>query len=227
MSDDFVFDVKAKKVRKSDSQLLVSLHEYAQQKDMQYFTTTDYNKWNNKVVWAEVISERFGSWKKALSLIGVEGARERKYSDRFLMDNLEAVWRELGYPPGKRKLSNYGEHISERPYKDRWGSLKNACELLAKHKEGKIQWDDIINQSSINPAILPVRKAISSDLRFRVLKRDYFKCVKCGKSPAKSHDVELEVDHIKPHSRGGSDDLENLQTLCNRCNSGKSNRHTI
>jgi len=134
MSNDFIFNMKAKKVRKTDSQLLESLHEFAKQKDMHYFTTIDYNKWKNKIIASETISERFGSWKKALSLIGVEGARERKYSDKELMDNLETVWRKVGYPPGKRILSKHGEGISERPYKDRWGSLRNACELLAQYK---------------------------------------------------------------------------------------------
>ncbi len=233
MSDDFVFDMKAKKVRKTDSQLLESLHKFAQQNDMNSFSTIDYNNWENKIIGAEVISERFGSWKKALLLIGIESARERKYSDRELMDNLETVWRKVGYPPGRRILSKHGECISERPYKDRWGSLKKTCELLAQYKKGAIQWDAIASRSSMNPAISSdnnnkqARKSLSLDLRFRVLKRDNFKCTKCGNSPSNSHDIELHVDHIKPLSRGGRDNIENLQTLCNKCNLGKSNRHTI
>lgn len=231
MSDDFIFDMKAKKVRKTDSQLLESLHEFAKQKDMNYFTTIDYDKWENKIIGSGTISERFGSWKKALLLIGVEGARERKYSDRELMDNLETVWREVGYPPGKRILSKYGKCISERPYKDRWGSLRNACELLAQHKKGSIQWEAITNRSSTNPTISSdnnkqVRKSLSLDRRFRVFKRDNFKCVKCGNSPSKDHDVDLHVDHVVLLSLGGGDNIENLQTLCNKCNLGKSNRHT-
>lgn len=33
---------------------------------------------------------------------------------------------------------------------------------------------------------------------------------------------ELEVDHIIPKSKGGSDDLYNLQPMCRRCNRSKS-----
>ena len=35
-----------------------------------------------------------------------------------------------------------------------------------------------------------------------------------------------EIDHIKPKSRGGTDDSGNLQWLCPRCNKFKGNRLT-
>ena len=65
-------------------------------------------------------------------------------------------------------------------------------------------------------------RAISDKLRYRVLKRDHFKCCACGASPAKDPAVELHIDHIIPWSKGGETVLENLQTLCSRCNLGKS-----
>ena len=34
----------------------------------------------------------------------------------------------------------------------------------------------------------------------------------------------LEVDHIVPRSRGGTDDPDNLQALCYRCNAMKRDR---
>jgi 5-methylcytosine-specific restriction endonuclease McrA len=60
-------------------------------------------------------------------------------------------------------------------------------------------------------------------MQWQVLKRDNFKCVACGRSPAKDPNVELHVDHIKPWSKGGETIFENLQTLCSVCNIGKSN----
>lgn len=59
-------------------------------------------------------------------------------------------------------------------------------------------------------------------LRFKVLQRDQFKCCSCGASPAKDPKVELHIDHIKPWSMGGETELDNLQTLCSKCNYGKS-----
>ena len=66
-------------------------------------------------------------------------------------------------------------------------------------------------------------RTISDKLRYTVLKRDNFKCCACGASPAKDPSVELHIDHIIPWSKGGETSLENLQTLCSRCNIGKSN----
>ena len=65
-------------------------------------------------------------------------------------------------------------------------------------------------------------RSISDKLRYQVLKRDNFKCCACGASPAKDPSVELHIDHIIPWSKGGETKLENLQTLCSRCNIGKS-----
>lgn len=58
-------------------------------------------------------------------------------------------------------------------------------------------------------------------LRFRILKRDGFACRYCG---AKGNGVRLEVDHVHPRSRGGSDHPNNLVTACFDCNRGKRDR---
>lgn len=66
------------------------------------------------------------------------------------------------------------------------------------------------------------RALMTSDLRYRILKRDNFKCQICGSTQADG--VKLEVDHIIPVSKGGKTEPDNLQTLCDRCNRGKSNK---
>lgn len=63
------------------------------------------------------------------------------------------------------------------------------------------------------------RKYISKRTRVQVLSRDDNKCRMCGTSADK---VPLEVDHILPHSRHGTDDIDNLASLCRDCNRGKS-----
>jgi hypothetical protein len=66
------------------------------------------------------------------------------------------------------------------------------------------------------------RRKVNNSTRITVLKRDRFKCVYCGAS-AKENAV-LHVDHIIPISKGGSNELHNLQTLCRECNNGKSDQ---
>jgi hypothetical protein len=62
--------------------------------------------------------------------------------------------------------------------------------------------------------------SISKKIRFEVFKRDNFTCGYCGKTPPAAI---LEIDHIEPTSRGGSDDINNLITSCFDCNRGKTN----
>ncbi len=66
--------------------------------------------------------------------------------------------------------------------------------------------------------ILKKRTSLPSKLRFDVLNRDNHTCKYCGKKPP---EVILEVDHIKPVSEGGKDEIENLFTSCRDCNRGK------
>jgi hypothetical protein len=65
------------------------------------------------------------------------------------------------------------------------------------------------------------RVPVSKKLRFEVFKRDSFTCQYCG---AKSPDVVLVVDHMKPVSGGGDNDILNLITSCQPCNAGKGAR---
>lgn len=68
----------------------------------------------------------------------------------------------------------------------------------------------------------PSARTVSDKLRYQVLKRDNFKCCACGASPARNPSVELHIDHIVPWSKGGKTTIDNLQTLCSKCNLGKS-----
>lgn len=53
-----------------------------------------------------------------------------------------------------------------------------------------------------------------------VFARDGYHCLRCGETEG------LTVDHVAPQSRGGSDDMENLQSLCRSCNAIKGTTET-
>jgi 5-methylcytosine-specific restriction endonuclease McrA len=60
---------------------------------------------------------------------------------------------------------------------------------------------------------------VGAKLRFRILVRDRFRCVYCGRKPP---EVKLAVDHVKPRSQGGKTEPSNLVSSCAPCNAGKS-----
>ena len=62
---------------------------------------------------------------------------------------------------------------------------------------------------------------VPDSLRFRVLQESGGRCALCG---ATKKDRPLDVDHIKPRSRGGLNVYENLQVLCSKCNRSKGNQ---
>ena len=63
------------------------------------------------------------------------------------------------------------------------------------------------------------RKIINPALRYKIFSRDNFKCRVCGRCA--DDGAKLQVDHIKSLVDGGSNNQENLQTLCRECNVGK------
>ena len=60
---------------------------------------------------------------------------------------------------------------------------------------------------------------VADSVRYEVLVRDRV-CQLCGVG---RDEAVLEVDHIVPRSKGGSNESSNLQVLCRPCNRGKSN----
>ena len=70
-----------------------------------------------------------------------------------------------------------------------------------------------------------MKRPIGVTLQREIMARQDGKCAYCHiniENPAHSHD-RASVDHIVPRSRGGTDDLDNLQFLCVQCNSKKGN----
>lgn len=122
-----------------------------------------------------------------------------------------------------RDLTKYSMGIFEK----RFGGWRHSLEAFVKYIN-EINDEDDPEEGSKETTNVKVNdhktsRTINLRIRFLVLKRDDFKCCKCGASPAKDPSVVLHVDHIVPWSKGGETVLENLQTLCSKCNIGKSN----
>lgn len=63
---------------------------------------------------------------------------------------------------------------------------------------------------------------IRQDKRLAIYLRDGCACMYCGSGIEDG--VTLTLDHVKPHSKGGSNSERNLVTCCAKCNSTRGNR---
>jgi len=176
----------------------------------------------------DVINKHFGSLRKALQKAGLVPRRFMKAEDGELLEILVELWERTlakeGRRPFGRDLKSYGYPVSSYTYKRRFGSWKKAL----------IRAYDSVNETNADEAKVSVatepiqnkdkkqktREHISLRKRFFVFKRDQFTCRLCRASG-----VSIEVDHIVPKAKGGTDSMDNLQTLCFKCNRGK--RDTI
>lgn len=168
------------------------------------------------------ISRRFGSWNNALLAAGLTLSNEVYLSDERLFENILTLWQHYGRQPRRSELAKAPSVISQGPYKRRFRSWVAALKAFIEYTdtagiEAPICHDSEAGEHSTG-------RDPSLRLRWKVLQRDRFTCRGCGRSPALNPSVELHVDHIKAWSKGGETILENLQTLCSRCNLGKSDQ---
>ena len=189
---------------------------------------------HSKLLNAKVVMSRFGSWAAALRAAGLTiSPLGRRYSEDQYFENLLVVWTHLGRQPLMREMDSRPSLIPGGAYEVHWKGWRRALRAFldrvnsAADPAVSIAHDDPIQIENCIPRgeHRVSRRPLSLAVRYRVLCRDGFRCVTCGRSPAVTLGVELEVDHIVPVSVGGADDVSNLRTLCRECNAGKSNRH--
>ena len=137
----------------------------------------------------------------------------------FRLYDLESYWASL--KPSFNAVTIYLEHeewLDEaiepvaRSYGDSWIVLGNDNPSGWLTTEGAIK--------PVEHGGRPTKGGVSAGLRFRILRRDGFCCVYCGRTP-QNDGVQLHVDHVKPRVAGGSNEESNLVTACRDCNLGK------
>jgi hypothetical protein len=169
-----------------------------------------------------------GSWHTALSAAGLRFTAIRAPSDDLCFENLLSVWTHYGRQPHYAEMRRPPSVITGKAYVRRWGGWTRAVYAFVQAAE----------EYAVARAIpeTPAQAIVSSPppdqgprtapvgLRYLVLRRDRFRCVLCGRSPATEVGCELHIDHIQPYSLGGLTTLENLRSLCAECNLGKRDR---
>lgn len=61
--------------------------------------------------------------------------------------------------------------------------------------------------------------------RLAIYLRDGLACVYCGNTI--ENGAILSLDHVRPHSKGGSNAANNLVTCCKHCNDARGNRPLV
>ena len=79
------------------------------------------------------------------------------------------------------------------------------------------------NRKYCTPECETLGEAYAFTTQFRILERDFFRCVYCGKSSIEDG-AKLCTDHIIPASKGGPNHASNIVTACSDCNGSKSAR---
>ena len=153
--------------------------------------------------------------------INIEEAKKIKIKQEIYMNNQLKIFNENKQRPDidfkvviyinyKSPKGNVKEKVYKKYDKDKFLKIINEYQELKK--ENRL--------SEISSRI--ERAKMSESLRYDILKRDKYRCQICGISAKDG--AKLQVDHIIPISKGGKTEKSNLQTLCSRCNIGKSNK---
>lgn len=221
------FELKLRKRNIPEDELLVDLQRVAKLINQDTVTANIYTEKGKHGV--NTFLRRFGSWNNALDAAGLKVVLQLNVKEETLFENLAEVWRQLGRQPVGKDLDKTAGHsqFSLGTYEKRFGSWNQALEAFIEYINGASEKNNE-KTNEVQPArsqkqdSRQTSRKINWRMRAKILIRDNCICKMCGASPAKDSSVVLHVDHIKPWTKGGETILENLQTLCSKCNIGKS-----
>ena len=149
-----------------------------------------------------------------------------KASTLFKQENIQLAYSQLIREKQKAIIKNTSKINSDLISKiDKY---KNENETIIEFIESAILKSlpkEALSYQEVK--LLNRRRKINDNTRYAVLERAGFKCQCCGIRPLKDNDVILHIDHIIPYSLGGSDSIDNLQVLCDKCNISKRNKFII
>lgn len=227
------FTLKRNRIDKlSPDAVIAELKRVAEHYGFRYFTGREFDRVAINCKKTTVLNN-FGSWETGLRAAGLALAPTRKprkdlIPETELFAEMERVWRLKGHRPSRAEWEVSKPRFSYTTYKTRFNGWTNACARFIEFKSGESLTGSpsspiqVKVSSGSNTQIPPSRRrGIPDRLRLRVLSRDGFSCVFCGRSPAMERGVSLHIDHKIPFSAGGETVFENLQTLCQECNLGK------
>lgn len=209
------------------------------------FTSKEFLK--SASIGHQTVFREFGTWDKAMEYLSdalkekgivlkqrAKPKRKDAYTKKQLFDEMQRIWGQLGHRPSKDEWEQSNPHINYNTIRRHFSGWTNACKEFIEYITGETlpekssstvsAFAENENKSQIKPENY---RTIPLGIRLKILARDNFRCVLCGRSPATDIGTKLHIDHIVPFSKGGKSTEDNLQTLCDACNLGKSNRDIV
>jgi len=208
----------------TDKELIADIQRVATELKQNSVTTRQQNEMGK--FHSNTFMARFGNWYGVLKKAGLQETEQKNIPIEELFRNLEEVWIKLGRQPKFRDMQTQISRCSAFPYMRSFGSWRKALGKFVEYvnNEENISSEEAIKKLEIEPTMRhKTSRNINWRLRFIVMRRDNFKCKGCGRSPATDPTIILHVDHKTAWANGGETVLENLETLCSKCNIGKSN----
>ena len=216
------------KLQFTDDDIIEDLLRVASLLNKRTLSIKEYNSYGK--YYSNTLIRYYGSWNSVLLLAGMEINSNRNIADEEMFEEIERIWVQLGRQPTTTDIKNGISKFSLNTYTRRFGGWRRALQSFIEYINSDTSGTST-STSHMKDNTLKINHSghhktsrdINLRLRYRVMLRDNFKCCLCGATPATDPSVQLHIDHIKPWSKGGETEFENLQTLCNKCNLGKSN----
>lgn len=206
-------------------ELLDDLKRVADKLGLSEMSSRQYDSNGGKYT-SGTIGLRFESWNKALEKAGLKPVLKHKASKVELFQNIEKLWMKLGRQPVFRDMRRPLSEFSAEPYKNSFGTFRNALEEFVEYINSENTSQGIEeNEADFEPVQEisfkhKTKRFPSERLKVQVLMRDGNKCRLCGITVTGEN---IHFDHIFPWSKGGETILDNLQVLCETHNLAKGN----
>lgn len=213
----------------TNDELVAEMQRVARMLGTEVLTREQLNG-HSESISAVVVARRFGTWKAGLVAANLRlSSMGRRHTEDDYFENLLAVWTHFGRQPKYGEMNAPPSKITGGAYEAKWGRWSLALRAFVDRMNADLVTNDVRPRPPATESAQPApsrpedRREVRIGLRYAVLRRDRFRCVLCGASPAMDLGCQLHVDHIEPFSKGGKTTLGNLRTLCGICNVGRGN----
>ena len=241
-------DYKFQRTRKdkiSRNKIIEQLEKAAKAFNYVLFRQEDFDKIAD--IGSHTVAREFKTWNNAIAFLSehlkkknieLKPGRKGYFSDKELFDEMERVWNLIGHRPSPNEWKAAKPKISSNTYMRYFNGWQNACLKFIEYKMGtailvdnemdlNVEKSQRFESKNRNKDKAVSSRTVPLSIRLKVLDRNAYRCVLCGRSPATEIGVRLHIDHKMPFSKGGSSTIDNLQTLCQDCNLGKSDKQAL